>query len=87
MAEKPIRPSQVTIVLILLVGDLSLFTVQGTGILQITEFLSTVQIDTYFEKDLTQSLAVYRQSGPGENQTIKEDFDDVQHLVIISSLK
>ncbi|XP_019716408.1 leukocyte surface antigen CD53-like isoform X2 [Hippocampus comes] len=37
-------------------------------------------IDTYFEKDLTQSLAVYRQSGPGENQTIKEDFDAVQHL-------
>uniref|UniRef100_A0A3Q2XMK6 Uncharacterized protein n=1 Tax=Hippocampus comes TaxID=109280 RepID=A0A3Q2XMK6_HIPCM len=87
MAEKPIMPIQVTIVPILLVGEICLFTVQGTGILQITEFLSTVQIDTYFEKDLTQSLAVYRQSGPGENQTIKEDFDAVQHLVIISSLK
>ncbi|XP_077376846.1 leukocyte surface antigen CD53-like [Festucalex cinctus] len=37
-------------------------------------------IDTYFEKDLTQSLEIYRESGPGENQTIKEDFDAVHHL-------
>ncbi|XP_061905520.1 leukocyte surface antigen CD53-like isoform X1 [Entelurus aequoreus] len=37
-------------------------------------------IDTYFESDLMQSLQVYKQSGPEENQIIKDDFDSVQHL-------
>ena len=40
-----------------------------------------VQIDTYFEKDLTNSLEIYRQSGPEENKNIKDDFDAVQFLV------
>ncbi len=40
-----------------------------------------VQIDTFFEKDLMQSLEIYRQSSPEGNKTIKEEFDAVQHLV------
>lgn len=44
--------------------------------------MSVLQIETYFEKDLMQSLEIYRQSRPGANQTIKDDFDAVQHLVI-----
>ncbi|XP_061905524.1 leukocyte surface antigen CD53-like isoform X4 [Entelurus aequoreus] len=39
-----------------------------------------ISIDTYFESDLMQSLQVYKQSGPEENQIIKDDFDSVQHL-------
>ncbi|KAM8748372.1 tetraspanin-4-like isoform 2-T3 [Acanthopagrus schlegelii] len=38
------------------------------------------EIDTYFEKDLMQSLEIYRQSRPEGNKTIKDDFDAVQHL-------
>ncbi|XP_036954854.1 leukocyte surface antigen CD53-like isoform X1 [Acanthopagrus latus] len=38
------------------------------------------EIDTYFEKDLMQSLEIYRQSHPEGNKTIKDDFDAVQHL-------
>ncbi|XP_077457367.1 leukocyte surface antigen CD53-like isoform X2 [Stigmatopora argus] len=37
-------------------------------------------IDTFFEKDLSQSLQIYLLSGHGENQIIKDDFDAVQHL-------
>lgn len=43
--------------------------------------LTCLQIDTYFEKDLMQSLEIYRQSHPEGNKTIKDDFDAVQHLV------
>lgn len=39
------------------------------------------QIDKYFEKDLMKSLQIYRESNPGENVIIKDDFDDVQHIV------
>ncbi|XP_073323098.1 leukocyte surface antigen CD53-like [Pagrus major] len=38
------------------------------------------EIDTYFERDLMQSLEIYRQSSPEGNKTIKDDFDAVQHL-------
>ncbi|XP_054466134.1 leukocyte surface antigen CD53-like [Anoplopoma fimbria] len=38
------------------------------------------EIDTYFEKDLMQSLEIYRQSSPGSNMTIKDDFDAIQYL-------
>lgn len=42
---------------------------------------SVVQIDMYLEKDLMQSLEIYRESSHEGNKTIKEDFDAVQHLV------
>lgn len=42
-----------------------------------------MQIDTYLENDLMVSLDIYRGSSPDGNQTIKRDFDDVQHLVKI----
>nr|XP_046242070.1 tetraspanin-9-like isoform X3 [Scatophagus argus] len=38
------------------------------------------EIDTYFEKDLMQSLEIYRESSQEGNKTIKDDFDAVQHL-------
>ncbi|KAM9858482.1 leukocyte surface antigen CD53-like [Aulostomus maculatus] len=38
------------------------------------------KIETYFEKDLEQSLEIYRHSDPEGNRTIKDDFDAVQHL-------
>ncbi|KAM7018850.1 leukocyte surface antigen CD53-like [Tautogolabrus adspersus] len=38
------------------------------------------EIDSFFEKELMQSLEIYRQSGPEGNKTIKDDFDAVQHL-------
>ncbi|XP_028313615.1 leukocyte surface antigen CD53-like [Gouania willdenowi] len=38
------------------------------------------EINTYFERDLMESLEIYRQSSPGGNQTIKDDFDAVQYL-------
>ncbi|XP_008334279.1 leukocyte surface antigen CD53-like [Cynoglossus semilaevis] len=38
------------------------------------------EIDKYFEKDLMKSLQIYRESNPGENVIIKDDFDDVQHI-------
>lgn len=38
------------------------------------------EIEVYFERDLMQSLEVYRQSGPEENRTLREDFDSVHHL-------
>ncbi|XP_035514914.1 leukocyte surface antigen CD53-like [Morone saxatilis] len=38
------------------------------------------EIDTYFEKDLMQSLETYKQSSPEGNKTLKDDFDAVQHL-------
>lgn len=40
-----------------------------------------MQVHTYMESDLTVSLNIYRGSRPDGNQTIKNDFDDVQHLV------
>ncbi|XP_034548432.1 leukocyte surface antigen CD53-like isoform X2 [Notolabrus celidotus] len=39
-----------------------------------------ISIDTYFERDLMQSLEIYRQSSPEGNKTIKDDFDAVQHV-------
>lgn len=44
-------------------------------------WLSVVQIGTYFERDLTRSLEIYKQSSPDGNMTIKDDFDAVQYLV------
>ncbi|KAM8761226.1 leukocyte surface antigen CD53-like isoform 3-T4 [Acanthopagrus schlegelii] len=44
------------------------------------------EIDTYFEKDLMQSLEIYRQSRPEGNKTIKDDFDAVQHLTLTGFL-
>ncbi|KAM3868293.1 leukocyte surface antigen CD53-like [Diretmus argenteus] len=38
------------------------------------------EIDTFFEKDLTRSLEIYKHSGPDSNMTIINDFDAVQHL-------
>ncbi|XP_062274041.1 leukocyte surface antigen CD53-like [Scomber scombrus] len=38
------------------------------------------KIDTYFEKDLMQSLEIYRMSSPEGNKTIRDDFDAVQNL-------
>lgn len=49
-----------------------------------------MQIGTYFEKDLMYSLEIYKLSGPGENQTLKDDFDAVQYLVndkLLSSVR
>ncbi|XP_061586116.1 leukocyte surface antigen CD53-like [Cololabis saira] len=43
-------------------------------------FVYSREIGTYFEEDLTLSLEIYRQSSPGGNHTIKDDFDTVQHL-------
>ncbi|XP_069022245.1 leukocyte surface antigen CD53-like isoform X1 [Embiotoca jacksoni] len=43
------------------------------------------EIDTYFERDMMRSLEIYRQSSPESNQTLKNDFDAVQHLVLRSS--
>ncbi|KAM9744543.1 leukocyte surface antigen CD53-like [Menidia menidia] len=43
-------------------------------------FVYNREIDTYFEKDLMNSLEIYRQSKPGENKLIKDDFDEVQFL-------
>ncbi|XP_034451740.1 leukocyte surface antigen CD53-like [Hippoglossus hippoglossus] len=43
-------------------------------------FVYSREIDSYFEKDLMQSLEIYRQSSPEGNKTIQEDFDAVQHL-------
>ncbi|XP_072243017.1 leukocyte surface antigen CD53-like [Leuresthes tenuis] len=43
-------------------------------------FVYNREIDTYFEKDLTNSLEIYRQSGPEEDKNIKNDFDAVQFL-------
>lgn len=42
-----------------------------------------MQIDTYIESDLRVSMEIYIGSSPDGNQTIKQDFDDVQHLVKI----
>lgn len=44
-------------------------------------WMSVVQIDTFFEEDLMRSLEIYRQSSPEGNETIRDDFDAVQHLV------
>ncbi|KAJ8372168.1 hypothetical protein AAFF_G00293850 [Aldrovandia affinis] len=38
------------------------------------------EIDTFFEKDLLNSLEMYRQSPQTGNQTIKDDFDAVQSI-------
>ncbi|KAF7655051.1 hypothetical protein LDENG_00061640 [Lucifuga dentata] len=38
------------------------------------------EIDTFFEKDLTKSLEIYKHSSPDGNMTIKDDFDAVHHL-------
>ncbi|XP_005940169.1 leukocyte surface antigen CD53 isoform X3 [Haplochromis burtoni] len=43
-------------------------------------FVYNREIGTYFEKDLMHSLEVYKISGPGENQTLKDDFDAIQYL-------
>ncbi|KAM9392507.1 leukocyte surface antigen CD53-like [Pholidichthys leucotaenia] len=43
-------------------------------------FIYNREIDTYFERDLLQSLESYRTSGPGVNQTLKDEFDAVQHV-------
>ncbi|XP_019221162.1 leukocyte surface antigen CD53 isoform X3 [Oreochromis niloticus] len=43
-------------------------------------FVYNREIGTYFEKDLMYSLEIYKLSGPGENQTLKDDFDAVQYL-------
>lgn len=40
-----------------------------------------MQVDTYMESDLMQSLKIYRDSSQDGNKTIKDDFDAVQHLV------
>lgn len=40
-----------------------------------------MQVHTYMESDLMASLNIYRGSSPDGNQTIKQDFDAVQHLV------
>lgn len=40
-----------------------------------------MQVDTYMESDLMQSLKIYRDSSEDGNKTIKNDFDAVQHLV------
>uniref|UniRef100_A0A3Q3WA65 Tetraspanin n=1 Tax=Mola mola TaxID=94237 RepID=A0A3Q3WA65_MOLML len=39
------------------------------------------EIDTYMERDLMQSLEIYRESTQEGNKTIKDEFDAVQHLV------
>ncbi|XP_054630959.1 tetraspanin-9-like isoform X3 [Dunckerocampus dactyliophorus] len=44
-------------------------------------------IDTYFEKDLMKSLQIYSESGPEENNIIKDDFDAVQHLGCLNKLR
>lgn len=49
-----------------------------------------MQIGTYFEKDLMHSLEIYKISGPGENQILKDDFDAIQYLVndkLLSSVR
>lgn len=51
------------------------------SMLQVMQLVSLLQIDTYFEKDLMRSLEIYRGSSPEGNQTIRADFDAVQHLV------
>ncbi|CAN9512795.1 unnamed protein product [Ophioblennius macclurei] len=38
------------------------------------------EINTYFERDLNQSLVIYRQSSPSANTILKNDFDAVQYL-------
>lgn len=47
----------------------------------VDNYLSGVQIDTYMERDLMQSLEIYRESTQEGNKTIKDEFDAVQHLV------
>lgn len=49
----------------------------------VNNWSSFVQIDTYIENDLMVSLEIYRGSSQDGNQTIKDDFDDVQHVVKI----
>ncbi|XP_076023613.1 leukocyte surface antigen CD53-like [Genypterus blacodes] len=43
-------------------------------------FVYSREIGTYFEKDLTQSLQIYKQSSPEGNMTIKDDFDAVHYV-------
>lgn len=45
-----------------------------------------MQVNTYMESDLMVSLNIYRGSSPDGNQTIKQDFDAVQHLVKVENL-
>lgn len=62
----------------------------GSSIFLFFRFLSVMQIGTYFEKALMHSLEVYKISGPGENQTLKDDFDAIQYLVndkLLSSVR
>ncbi|TKS78060.1 CD53 Cell surface glycoprotein [Collichthys lucidus] len=45
------------------------------------------EIDSYFEKDLMQSLEIYRHSSLEGNKTIRDDFDAVQHLGCLHKLR
>lgn len=42
-------------------------------------FVFSRKVHTYLENDLMVSLRIYRDSSPEGNQTIKQDFDAVQH--------
>lgn len=47
----------------------------------IVQWVIVLQVDTYMENDLKQSLEIYKLSSEEDNRSLKDQLDAVQNLV------